>query len=128
MVGENQQVSINTPNYNKNIMVQILAISSITATRVAVIGSRTGSELFAGAKAMMIESLKEKMFAGVAHFIFIKKNGEVREAWGTLNRSLVERHINGRGESREIYATSAFFDIEKGQWRSFRWESIVKIL
>lgn len=108
-------------------MVQILAVSSITATRVAVIGSRTGSDLFAGAKAMMIESLKDKMSTGVAHFIFIKKNGEVREAWGTLNRSLVEKHINGRGESREYYSTSAFFDVEKGEWRSFRWESIVKI-
>ena len=89
--------------------MQILGVSSITATRVAVIGSRTGSELFAGAKAIMIELLKDKMSIGVTHFIFIKKNGEVPEDWGTLNRSLVAKHINGRGESREIYATSAFF-------------------
>jgi len=94
-------------------MVQILAISTITAARVAVIGFRTGSDLFAGAKAVMIESLKEKMSIGVTHFIFIKENGEVREACGTLNCSLIEKHINGRGESREIYATSAFFDVEK---------------
>jgi hypothetical protein len=108
-------------------MVQILALNNMTAARIAVIGLRTSSDLFAGAKAMMIESLKEKMSAGVAHFVFVKKNGEAREAWGTLNRSLVVKYINGRGESREIYATSAFFDVEKGQWRSFRWESIVKI-
>lgn len=108
-------------------MVQILALNNITAARVAVIGLRTGSDLFAGTKAMMIQNLKEKMSAGVAHFVFVKKNGEAREAWGTLNRSLVSKYINGRGESREVYATSAFFDVEKGQWRSFRWETIVQI-
>ena len=109
-------------------MIQIMAVSNITATRVRVIERRTGSELFAGAKAMMIQSLKEKMSAGVAHFAFIKKDGTIREAWGTLNRSLVEKYINGRGESRELFATSAYFDIEKAAWRSFRWESIVHIL
>ena len=108
-------------------MVQILALEKMTAARVAVIGLRTGSDLFAGAKAMMIESLKEKMSAGVAHFLFVKKNGEAREAWGTLNRTLVSKYINGRGESREVYATSAYFDVEKATWRSFRWESIVQI-
>ena len=93
--------------------MQILAVTNITVTRVKVIERRTGSELFAGLKAMMIESLKEKMSAGVAHFVFKKKDDTIREAWGTLNRSLVEKYINGRGESREIYATSAYYDIEK---------------
>jgi len=109
-------------------MIQILAVSNITATRVKVIEKRSGSELFAGIKAMMIESLKEKMSAGMAHFVFIKKDGTVREAWGTLNRSLIQKYINGRGESRELFATSAYFDVQKAEWRSFRWESIVKIL
>ena len=108
-------------------MMQILAVSNITVTRVKVIERRTGSELFAGLKAMMIESLKEKMSAGVAHFVFKKKDGTIREAWGTLNRSLVEKYINGHGESREIYAASAYYDIEKAEWRSFRWESIIQV-
>ena len=38
-----------------------LVITNGTATRMAVIAARTGSELMAGAKAMMIENLKEKM-------------------------------------------------------------------
>ena len=108
-------------------MMQILAVTNITVTRVKVIERRTGSELFAGLKAMMIESLKDKMSAGVAHFVFKKKDDTIREAWGTLNRSLVEKYINGRGESREIYSTSAYYDIEKAEWRSFRWESIIQV-
>ena len=81
----------------------------------------------AGAKAMMIESLKEKLRNGVAHFVFIKKNGEVREAFGTTNAAVAAKYTNGNGISREYFKTTAYFDIEKGEWRSFRWESIVKV-
>jgi hypothetical protein len=104
-----------------------LVISNQTATRMAVIAQRTGSELMAGAKAMMIESLKEKLRNGVAHFVFQKRNGEYREIFATTNKELVKRHIMGTGVSRELYATTAVFDVEKGAWRSFRWESIVKV-
>ena len=47
----------------------VLVITNGTATRMAVIAARTGSELMAGAKAMMIETLKEKLRNGVAHFM-----------------------------------------------------------
>ena len=92
-----------------------------------VIAERTENLLIAGAKAMMIESLKEKLRNGVAHFIFIKKNGEVREAFGTTNAAVARKYTNGRGCSREQFNTTAYFDIEKGAWRSLRWESIVKV-
>lgn len=104
-----------------------LVITNRTATRMAVIAARTGSELMAGAKAMMIQQLKEQLHNGVAHFLYIKKNGEIREAWGTTNATIAYKYTNGRGVSREIYSTTAYFDIEKSAWRSFRWESIVKV-
>ena len=104
-----------------------LVITDTTAVRMNVIAQRTQNLLIAGAKAMMIENLKHKLRTGVAHFIFQKKNGELREMFATTNPSLVKRHINGRGESRELYATTAVFDCELGEWRSFRWESIVKV-
>ena len=104
-----------------------LVISNQTASRMSVIASRTGSELIAGAKALMIQSLKEKLRNGVAHFVFQKRNGEYREMFATTNKALVQRHIVGTGLSRELYATTAVFDVEKGAWRSFRWESILKV-
>lgn len=104
-----------------------LVITNGTARRMAVIAARTGSELMAGAKAIMIQQLKEQLRNGVAHFLYIKKNGEIREAWGTTNATLAYKYTNGRGVSREIYSTTAYFDIEKSAWRSFRWESIVKV-
>lgn len=108
-------------------MTNALVITDTTAVRMNVIAQRTQNLLIAGAKAMMIESLKDKLRNGVAHFIFQKRNGEYREIFATTNPSLVKRHINGRGVSRELYATTAVFDCELGEWRSFRWESIVKV-
>lgn len=96
-------------------------------TRMAVIARRTGSELMAGAKAVLVEVLKDKMRNGIAHFVFQKKDGSLREAWGTTNRSLAEKYINGNGVTREAFATTAFFDVEVGNWRSFRWENLVMV-
>lgn len=108
-------------------MANLMIITDSTATRMNVIAQRTQNLLVAGAKAMLIEQLKENLRGGVAHFIFIKKNGEVREAFGTTNAAVAAKYTNGNGISREYFKTTAFFDIEKGEWRSFRWESIVKV-
>ena len=104
-----------------------LIITDTTAIRMNVIAQRTQNLLVAGAKAMMIQNLKEKLRNGVAHFIFIKKNGEIREAFGTTNAAVATKYTNGNGISREYFKTTAYFDIEKGEWRSFRWESIIKV-
>ena len=104
-----------------------LIITDTTAVRMNVIAQRTQNLLVAGAKAMMIENLKEKLRNGVAHFIFVKKNGEIREAFGTTNAAVAAKYNNANGISREYFKTTAYFDIEKGEWRSFRWESIVKV-
>lgn len=108
-------------------MIQALSISSTTVVRATVIAQRTHCEEIGIIKAMMIAQLKEKLANGVAHFIFIKKDGSVREAWGTTNSSLAQKHINGRGDSRENYYTTPWWDCEKGGWKSLRWESIVKV-
>lgn len=105
----------------------IVTRDSMTSTRMAVIGRRTGSNLIAGAKSMMILDLKRQMRNGVAHFVYQKRNGELREAWGTTCQSIANKHTNGNGCNREAYMTTAYFDVEKGAWRSFRWETLIAV-
>ena len=105
----------------------IITTNNLTVARMAVIACRTHSELMAGAKAMLIETAKKQMASGICHFAYAKKNGEYREAWGTLTPSLIDKKIVGTGASRENYATSAYWDCEKSAWRSFRWENIVAV-
>lgn len=107
-------------------IISSIAVKDMTIVRANVIAERTGSLEMGIAKAMLIEQLKSKL-SGIAHIIFEKRDGSLREMYCTTNPSLVARHINGRGVSRECYATTAVFDVEKGAWRSFRWESLIKV-
>ena len=108
-------------------METMVVVNGMTAHRANVIMARTGSAAMGIVKVQMIDLLKEKLRNGVAHFIFVKKNGEVREAFGTTNAAVAAKYTNGNGCSREYFKTTAYFDIEKGEWRTFRWESLVKV-
>lgn len=107
--------------------ISTIAVKDMTITRANVIAQRTGSLEMGIAKAMLIEQLKQKLANGVAHFIFQKKDGSMREMFATTNPALCSRHINGRGKTRELYATTAIWDCEASAWKSFRWESLVKV-
>lgn len=108
-------------------MSQIAIVNNMTAERAKVIAFRTHSIDNGIVKAAMINELKTKLANGIAHFAFVKKNGEIREAWGTTMGNIAAAKTNGRGESRESFATTAFFDVERGKWRSFRWETLIKV-
>ena len=108
-------------------MVNAIVINNKTANRATVIATRTQSSEMGLMKAMLIDTLKVKLANGVAHFVFKKKDGSLREAWGTTQRNIASAKTNGRGISRECFATTAFYDVEAGEWRSFRWENLVQV-
>ena len=108
-------------------MVQALVLNNATVARATVISHRTKSEELGIIKAMMIDNLKTKLANGVAHFVYLKKDGTVREAWGTTQNNIAKAKTNGRGVNRELYSTTAYYDVEKGEWRSFRWETLIQV-
>ena len=64
------------------------------------------------------EALKD----GVVTFSFWKKDGSIREAKGTLHPLLIpfDKHPKGtRDPSSFQFSTFPFFDLDKGEWRSF---------
>ena len=102
--------------------------NALVARHIAFISRTTGSALMGASKALLIEEAKRQMRAGVCHFIYFKKNGEVREAFGTLNAAICGKHINGRGDSPETWGCTCYWDMEKGGFRSFRWANLVAVL
>ncbi|MBQ2037731.1 MAG: DUF2693 domain-containing protein [Alistipes sp.] len=108
-------------------MTQIVAVNGMTAHRANVIASRTGSEAMGVIKAQMIDLLKAKLQSGVAHFIYIKKDGSLREAWGTCASNLMKATQNGRGLSGDQVNTVKYFDVEAGGYRSLRYENLVQV-
>ena len=101
---------------------------SLLARHIAAVSIKKNSAYIGIAKSLLIEEAKRQMRNGTCHFLYIKKDGSVREAFGTLNATLCGKHINGRGQSPESWGCSCYFDIEKGQFRSFRWANIIDIL
>ena len=102
--------------------------NALTARHIAAISAVKGSTLIGSAKALIIEEVKRQMRNGTCHFLYLKKDGSVREAFGTLNYALCGKHINGQGSSPERWGCSCYYDIEKGDFRSFRWQNIIDIL
>lgn len=104
--------------------VSAMTINNMTATRMTVIGSRTNDAVMAVGKAMMINLWKEKAKNGEVTFAFTKRDGSTRIAHGTIK--FAGSMVNGRGESRENYATCAWMDLDDNmKWKSFRWESLL---
>lgn len=109
--------------------MQAIILNGITATRARVVTVCTNAREVDGiSKAILIEQLKNKLKSDkIVKFAYLKSNGEVRIAFGTTNPDFVKDKVCGWGESRENYATTAYFDLEKCGWRSFRWENLIAI-
>lgn len=110
-------------------MTQIIALKHDTAIRAEVIALRTNARMIDGiSKAILIEQLKAKLRSGaIVKFAYLKRDGSVRIAYGTTAPDFIADKVCGWGESRENYATTAYFDLERGAWRSLRWENLIAV-
>ena len=117
-------------------MKQIITTATndaLVAVHIASITRTTGSPLMGASKALLIEECKRQMREGVAHFIYLKKpdkygHQEVREAFGTLAKPILNATLKGTGESPETWGCCYYHDCIKGGARSFRWANLVAVL
>ena len=110
-------------------MTQVVLLNRSTAVRADIIAIRTHARHIDGiSKALLIEQLKAKLRTGrIVKFAYLKRNGEVRIAYGTTNAEFIQGKVCGWGASREDYATTAYYDLERSAWRSFRWENLIAV-
>ncbi|MCE7925034.1 MAG: DUF2693 domain-containing protein [Haliscomenobacteraceae bacterium CHB4] len=78
------------------------------------------------AQAWQVVHLRTALRSGAARFTFQKQNGEVREAYGTLNPDLFQYEYKG-SDRIESPTAIKYFDLDKNAWRSFRAERILKV-
>mgnify|MGYP002517203833 FL=1 len=108
-------------------MTQVVAMNGMTAHRANVIARRTGSAAMGVIKSQMIDLLKAKLQSGLAHFVYMKKDGTIREAWGTCTGNLMRATQNGRGLSGDAVNTVKYYDVMAGGYRSLRYENLVQV-
>ena len=72
--------------------------------------------------------LKGVLLFGLVTVTFTKKDGSEREMVCTLSEDRIppEKLPKGSGKAKSDESL-AVFDVEKEEWRSFRWDSIVTI-
>lgn len=111
-----------------NTIITTATNNALVAAHINAITVKTGSALMGASKALLIEEAKRQMRNGVCHFIYMKKNGECREAFGTLNKGILNATLKGTGVSPENWGCCYYHDTLKGGARSFRWENLIAVL
>ena len=111
-----------------NTVIATPTNNALVKAHITAITIKTGSALMGMSKALLIEEAKRQMRNGVCHFIYLKKNGEVREAMGTLSKPVLNSTLKGTGESPETWGCCYYHDVIKGAARSFRWQNLVAVL
>lgn len=101
--------------------------SMMLAKRAMAIAKKLNSVEMGVEKSLLISALKRRLQMGVVRFAYQKKDGTIREAFGTLDRVIIKAKVKGTGTSPEEYQCCCYFDIEKGAFRSFRWENLIAI-
>ena len=114
--------------YTMNTIIATATNNALVAAHVKTITRKTGSALMGASKALLIEEAKRQMRNGVCHFIYMKKDGECREAFGTLDRGVLNATLKGTGNSPETWGCCYYHDTIKGGARSFKWENLVAVL
>ena len=76
-------------------------------------------------KAWELYRLAKEMRHGLVNFAYVKVDGTIREACGTLQNMPAGRSLNGKHMTKKSYKTFAYFDVEKGEMRCFKIENLL---
>jgi hypothetical protein len=72
-----------------------------------------------------------KLTAGIAHFAFIKKDGSMREAIGTLKTNLMPplepKQLEDFSKKEQNPNLQTYFDLEAGAFRSFAIDRLIAL-
>jgi hypothetical protein len=109
-------------------MKQIAAVSTNEIARYAAknIVMNNVDMLTSVSKGIQLETMKKRMMRGeVVRFAYMKLDGSVRVAVGTLQPNAVEANVKGTGIPKKFYGMFAYLDLEKMAWRGFKEERFI---
>ena len=70
--------------------------------------------------------LKVAMAVRIVKFYFQKVDGSIREAYGTLNASVVPE-TSGNDNRRKNDTVQVYYDSERGDWRCYKKANLISI-
>lgn len=106
-----------------------LAVSTNEIARYAVknVVMNGSDSLTATAKAIELETLKKRMMRGeCVKFAYMKLDGSVRIAVGTLQKDSVKASVNGNGLPKRFYGMFVYQDLLCNlEWKGFKEERFI---
>ena len=108
--------------------ITISTCSKLVGSHISRVSTATGSLYKGVAVSLLIEEAKRQMRGGVCHFVYMKADGSLREAFGTLDKGVLARTLKGTGQSPGTWGCCYYHDVLAGGARSFRWEYLVAVL
>lgn len=109
-------------------MKQIAAVSTSEIARYTVknIVKNNSDILTSISKATELEVMKKRMMRGeVVKFAYMKKDGSIRIAVGTLQADAVQANVKGTGIPKRYYGMFVYLDLEKMAFRGFKEERFI---
>lgn len=108
----------------KKLVVSTNEIARYAVKNVVMNGS---DSLTATAKAIELETLKKRMMRGeCVKFAYMKLDGSVRIAVGTLQKDSVKASVNGNGLPKRFYGMFVYQDLLCNlEWRGFKEERFI---
>ena len=107
----------------KKLMVSTNEIVRFAVKNVMMNGSDTMTAI---SKAAELETMKKRMMRGeCVRFAYMKLDGTVRIAVGTLQAQAIKANVNGSGMPKRYYGMFAYLDLEKMAWRAFKEERFI---
>lgn len=111
-------------------------IESAGLTALPTIETADGRKIYAGSmskqkiqkflRMQMDEALKKALSEGIVHLSFKKKDGTIREMRATTMPDVVQPLIKPNAAHRTPNPdVCVVVDVEKNEFRSFRWDSII---
>lgn len=109
-------------------MKQIAALNTNEIARISVknVVMNHVDVITATSKGLALEAMKKRMMRGeVVKFAYMKLNGELRIAVGTLQADAVKANVKGNGIPKRFYGMFSYLDLGVMQWRAFKEERFV---
>lgn len=78
-------------------------------------------------KAWQVYKLTRKMRTGIVSFSYLKADGSLRHAHGTLVNIPDGATLRGKRITKPAYRTVAYFDTDRGAFRCFRIENLAGV-
>ena len=108
-------------------MTTVVAVTNRDMYRASVISQRVQNDFVTGLQVAKLNELKARMRREVVKFAYLKKSGEVRIAYGTMMPQLMCDKVLGTGLCGDARKVCTYFDVERGQFRCFQIQALIKI-